>query len=91
MPEKTTPPPNWLNRGELEQLAERILVGLAGGSDDADIPGTPDSMAAVAFLDAVAFMRVRALVRGCGHEDLEDMLYRHCADVQPRYVRPRSV
>lgn len=76
MPEKTTPPPNWLNRGELDQLAERILVGLAGGAGDDDVPVTPDYMAANAFLAALAFLRVRASVRGCGHEDLEEMLYR---------------
>ena len=35
MPEKTMTRPNM---GELEQLAERILVGLAGASDDGDIP-----------------------------------------------------
>jgi hypothetical protein len=72
-----TPRPNWLNRGELDQLAERILVGLAGGGGgDDDVPVTPDYMAANAFLAALAFMRVRASVRGCGHEDLEEMLYR---------------
>lgn len=74
MPEKTMTRPNM---GELEQLAERILVGLAGTDDD---NATPDSLAATAFLDALAFLRVRALVRGCGYEDWEEMLYRFRSD-----------
>jgi hypothetical protein len=73
MPEKTMTRPNM---GELEQLAERILVGLAAAGDAGGDNATPDSLAATAFLDALAFLRVRALVRGCGYEDWEEMLYR---------------